>query len=414
MGVNIATEKAAVEYDNQVISIEQIYKIIESLGYGVVRNPQQDNKSAIPVTGMSCTACASGIEKALSKTDGVKSANVNFTTEKAVIEYDPDKIDLQDIYEKIESLGYGVEKEKQSTHSKAIINIDGMSCAACSAGIEKMLRAQDGIDSAFVNLTTAKATVEYDSTTIRLSEIIDKINAMGYKAAQPKSETVDDDKDRKQKELRHLRTELIASIILSSPLLLGMILMLFKVDFPLLHNAIFQFIIATPVQFVIGFKFYRNAFFALKAKSANMDVLIAMGTSAAYFYSVYNTFFVPEGMRQLYFESAVVIITLILLGKYFEAVAKGRTSDAIKKLVGLQAKTARVIIDGTEKDIPIEEVKAGDIIVVRPGEKIPVERRDHRREFFCGRIDANGREHTGREAYRRFGSGCIHQQTRNV
>jgi len=153
--------------------------------------------------------------------------------------------------------------------------------------------------------------------------------------------------------------------------------MITNIDIPFFHNEYFQLIVATPVQFIIGFRFYKNAYRALRSGSANMDVLIAMGTTAAYFYSIYNAFFAPhEGMmKELYFESSAVIITLILFGKYLEAVAKGRTSEAIKKLMGLQAKTARVIRDGREEDIPIEEVVPGDVIVVRPGEKIPVDGR---------------------------------------
>jgi len=153
-----------------------------------------------------------------------------------------------------------------------------------------------------------------------------------------------------------------------------MVAMLLHIDIAFLHNEYFQLAVATPVQFVIGFRFYRNAFHALKAKSANMDVLISLGTSAAYFFSIYNAFFVPHGegmMKELYFEAAAVIITLILLGKYLEAVAKGKTSEAIKKLMGLQAKTARVIRNGVEEDVSIEDVVVGDIVVVRPGEKVP-------------------------------------------
>ncbi|MEX1377513.1 MAG: heavy metal translocating P-type ATPase [Eubacteriales bacterium] len=326
----------------------------------------------IGITGMSCATCANTIEKRLSQTEGVKSINVNLALEKAAVEYDEDHITKEKINEEIESLGYGVIREPEKAEDKIVLNIGGMSCAACSASIDKVLNAQEGIKSASVNLTTEKATVEFDSSKIKVSEIVDRVNAMGYTASIPKDETRDAEKERREKEIKKLKTELIFSIILSSPLLLGMIFMIIGVDIPILHNAYFQMAVATPVQFIIGFKFYKNAFYALRSKSANMDVLIAMGTSAAYFYSVYNTFF-QKGMKDLYFESAVVIITLILLGKYFEAIAKGKTSEAIKKLIGLQAKTARIITGGEEKDIPIEDVAVGDIILVRPGEKIPVD-----------------------------------------
>lgn len=333
-------------------------------------------KETIPITGMSCAVCVGSIEKTLSTQDGIKSVIVNLTTEKAIVEFNNDIIKLEEIYSIIEAQGYGVVRKKLKPENKTTINIEGMSCAACSAKIDKALNSEEGVIEAAVNLTTEKATVSFDNTKMRASELVEIINSLGYTASINKDDTTDEDRQRKQKEIKRLRIELIASIILSSPLLLSMVFMLTGIDFHLFHNEYFQLAVATPVQFVIGFKFYKNAYYALKSKSANMDVLIAMGTSAAYFYSLYNVFFqkVPQGtMKELYFESAVVIITLILLGKYFEAIAKGKTSDAIKKLFGLQAKTARIISDGEEKDIPIEEVQVGDIIIVRPGEKIPVD-----------------------------------------
>jgi len=262
---------------------------------------------------------------------------------------------------------------------KETIKIQGMSCAACAARIEKRLKKLEGVNTAFVNLAAEKATIEYDSSRVKPSDIVNAIESLGYKAEE--EPVYDHDRDREQRsvELRRLRTEFIISAVLSSPLILAMLLTIIHIDIAFLHNEYFQLAIATPVQFIIGFRFYRNAYHALKSKSANMDVLIAMGTTAAYFFSIYNAFFVPakEGMmmKELYFEAAAVIITLVLLGKYLEAVAKGKTSEAIKKLMGLQAKTARVIKDGVEKDIPIEHVEVGDVIVVRPGEKIPVDGR---------------------------------------
>lgn len=259
---------------------------------------------------------------------------------------------------------------------KDTLNISGMTCAACSARIDRKLAKMDGVINANVNLTTEKAVVEFDGQKIKVDEIIAVIDALGYKAERFEKIDEGKEKEAREKELRNLKLTLIASIILSSPLLLAMILSMLNISVPFLHNEYFQLIIATPIQFIIGFRFYKNAFYALRSKSSNMDVLIVMGTSAAYFFSLYNVFFqaIKMGdMKDLYFEASAVIITLILLGKYFEAVAKGKTSDAIKKLMGLAAKTARVIRDSREQDIPIEDVIAGDIIVVRPGEKIPVD-----------------------------------------
>ena len=259
---------------------------------------------------------------------------------------------------------------------KESLRITGMSCAACSARIEKRLSKLEGVKSVNVNLTTEKATVEYEPSQIKISDMIKVVESLGYGAEKAEGITQDREKAEREKEIMKLRITLIASIILSSPLVLAMILSMLSIDVPFLHNAYFQLAVATPIQFIIGFRFYKNAFYALKSKSSNMDVLISMGTSAAYFFSLYNVFFEPAkmgGMKDLYFEASAVIITLILLGKYFEAVAKGKTSEAIKKLMGLRAKTARVIRNGVEEDLPIDEVETGDVIVVRPGEKIPVD-----------------------------------------
>jgi len=255
--------------------------------------------------------------------------------------------------------------------------ISGMSCAACAARIERKLSKVDGVISVSVNIATERANVKYNTSGVKESDLIKMVEFLGYKAQIFEGTTSDAQRQQREKEIKRLRRELAASVILSSPLIMAMLLTLIRVDIAFLHNEYFQLIIATPVQFIIGFRFYRNAYHALKAKSANMDVLIAMGTSAAYLFSLYNVFAshsdVGAGMQNLYFEASAVIITLILTGKYLEAVAKGKTSEAIKKLMGLQAKTARIVMDGVEKDIPIEEVQAGDIVVVRPGEKIPVD-----------------------------------------
>lgn len=260
---------------------------------------------------------------------------------------------------------------------KETLKISGMTCAACAARIEKKLGKLEGVQMAIVNFATEKATVEYDGSTVKVSDMIKAVDALGYGAEHVEEINQDREKEQREKEIRRLRIELIISAVLASPLIMAMLLSIFGINLGFLHNEYFQLIIATPIQFIIGFRFYKHAFYALRAKSANMDVLIAMGTSAAYFFSIYNAFFQPAQngmmMKELYFEASAVIITLILLGKYLEAIAKGKTSEAIKKLMGLQAKTARVLRDDAEVDIPIEEVEVGDIIVVRPGEKVPVD-----------------------------------------
>ncbi len=261
-------------------------------------------------------------------------------------------------------------------NNKETLKISGMSCVACAARIEKQLNKTQGVKKAVVNFATEKVSLEYDSSKVKVPDMIKTVEALGYNAESAGEVSRDREKEQREKEIKRLRIELIVSVVLSSPLVTAMLLTLVNIDIALFHNEYFQLIVATPVQFVIGFRFYKNAFYALKAKSANMDVLIAMGTTSAYFFSIYNAFFVPAKpgmMKELYFEAAAVIITLILLGKYLEAVAKGKTSEALKKLMGLQAKTARVIRNGMEEDIPIEEVQSGYVIVVRPGEKVPVD-----------------------------------------
>lgn len=336
-----------------------------------------DRKETIKISGMSCAACAVRIEKGLSKLEGVKKASVNYAMEKAVVEYDNSLVNAGKFDEIIERLGYNIIEEKAPTEDKVELKLKGMTCAACAARIEKKLNRLDGVKKTSVNLATERAAVEFESSKIKVSDMIREVTALGYDAEKVEDLNLDREKEQREKEIKRLKTELTISAILSSPLILGMLFSIVGINLAFLHNEYFQFIIATPIQFIIGYRFYKHAFYALRAKSANMDVLIAMGTSAAYFFSIYNAFFTPAVsgtmMKNLYFEASAVIITLILLGKYFEAVAKGKTSEAIKKLMGLQAKTARVVRDDVEVDIPIEEVEAGDVVVVRPGEKVPVD-----------------------------------------
>lgn len=267
--------------------------------------------------------------------------------------------------------------ETMDKKQKKIIKISGMSCAACAARIERKLANLAGIQEATVNLATERAMVLFDPAQVKVDDLLQAVQELGYGAELVREETQDREREEREREIRSLRRDFIIAAILSSPLILGMLLALIGWDLPFLHDWRLQILIATPVQFFVGFRFYRNAYFALKAKSPNMDVLIALGTSAAYFFSIYNSFFQPvesgKIMKDLYFEAAAVIITLVLLGKYLEARAKGRTSEAIKKLMGLQAKVARVVREGREMEIPVAEVVPGDLVLVRPGEKIPVD-----------------------------------------
>lgn len=332
----------------------------------------KDLKEAnLQISGMTCAACAMRIEKGLNKMEGVDSASVNLAIERSSIKYDPDKVGEEDFEKKIESLGYGVVKQKME------LDITGMTCAACATRIEKGLNKLEGVSNANVNLALEKATIEFNPSEINVSDMIARVEKLGYGAHPKKDEQ--QSIDYREQAIKKQQHKFIASLILSLPLLWTMVAhfsftsWMYLPDF--LMNPWVQFILATPVQFIIGKQFYVGAYKALRNGSANMDVLVVMGTSAAYFYSLYQSLIMSGTghMPHLYFETSAVLITLILLGKLFEAKAKGRSSEAIKKLMGLQAKTAVVIRDDQELEIPLEEVVIGDTIVVKPGEKIPVD-----------------------------------------
>ncbi|KIV51742.1 ATPase P [Aneurinibacillus migulanus] len=330
-------------------------------------------QTTLQISGMTCAACASRIEKGLNKLEGVTEANVNFALEKATVTYQPDKVSSAQMEERIEKLGYSMVKEQID------LQLTGMTCAACANRIEKGLSKMPGVASASVNFALETAHVEYNPSEVSADDMIRKVEKLGY-GASAKDEQTTENADHRQKEIKRQKQKFIVSAILSLPLLWSMVGHFSFTSWiwvpDLFMNPWFQLILATPVQFIIGGQFYIGAYKALRNKSANMDVLVALGTSAAYFYSLYLTLKSvgsSHHMVEMYYETSAVLITLILLGKLFEALAKGRTSEAIKTLMGLQAKMALVIRAGEETMIPVEEVVVGDTIVVRPGEKIPVD-----------------------------------------
>lgn len=337
-------------------------------------NEMNEQKEAnFQISGMTCAACANRIEKGLKKVEGVQEANVNFALEKTKILYNPTQTNPQKFKEKVESLGYGIVSDK------AEFMVSGMTCAACANRVEKRLNKLDGVSKATVNFALESATVEFNPDEISVNEMKSTITKLGYKL-EVKSDEQNSSTDHRLQEIERQKKKFIISFVLSFPLLWAMVSHFSFTSFiylpDMLMNPWVQLALATPVQFIIGGQFYIGAYKALRNKSANMDVLVALGTSAAYFYSVYlsiQSIGSSEHMTDLYFETSAVLITLIILGKLFEAKAKGRSSEAIKKLMGLQAKTATVVRDGTEMKILIEEVVAGDIVYVKPGEKIPVD-----------------------------------------
>lgn len=344
-------------------------------------------KETVKISGMTCAACAKRIEKAVGKLDGVSDASVNFATEKLSVEFDNHITAMPKIKETIEKIGYGVITE--SKNNSVTIPIGGMTCAACANRIEKALSKIQGVSKASVNLATERATVEYDPELVRLSAIRQVIEKAGYKALDIENKnTVDQDKIRKEKEIKTLWTKFIVAAALGLPLLyLAMAPMIPWVSLPVpaflnpmehpLTYAVTQIVLVAPI-IIAGYRFYTVGFKALLQRSPNMDSLIAIGTSAAVLYSLYTTYKIASGHSDtahegLYFETAGVIIALILLGKSLEAVSKGKTSEAIKKLMGLAPKTAIVIHEGEEIEVPIDQVEIGDVILVKPGDKIPVD-----------------------------------------
>ncbi|MBY0077654.1 copper-translocating P-type ATPase [Priestia aryabhattai] len=333
----------------------------------------KQKEATLQITGMTCAACSNRIEKGLKKIEGVKEANVNLALERSTIIFDPSKTSPQAFEEKIEKLGYGVVSEK------AEFAITGMTCAACSTRIEKGLNKLEGVTKASVNLALETASVEYSPSQIDPQDITQRVEKLGY-GAKLKSEEKEEEQSYREKEVSKQKGKFWFSFILSVPLLWAMVSHFTFTSFiPLPHmlmNPWVQLALATPVQFVVGKQFYIGAFKALRNKSANMDVLVALGTSAAYFYSLYSSLKSlgsSAHTTQLYYETSAILITLILLGKLFEANAKGRSSEAIKKMMGLQAKTAVVVRDGAEIEIPVEEVQKGEVIFIKPGEKVPVD-----------------------------------------
>jgi Cu+-exporting ATPase len=322
----------------------------------------------LPITGMTCANCSATIERNLKKMPGVANAAVNYASEKASITYDPAQAGEVQMRALIADLGYGVAT------ARIEIPVTGMTCANCSATIERNLRKMPGVVDANVNLATERATVEFIPTLTGYAEFARRIKEIGYGVVETTGikAPADAEAEAREHEIAHQRRLLWIGVALTLPIfLISMAMMLDLVMFPPWINWVL-FALATPVQFYVGWQYYVGGYKALKNGSANMDVLIAMGSSAAYFYSVAVLLF-PQLRGVVYFETSALIITLIRVGKYLEAVAKGRTSSAIKALMGLRPKTARVIREGQELDIPIEEVALGDTVLVRPGEKIPVD-----------------------------------------
>jgi len=331
-----------------------------------------DENITLPVTGMTCANCALTIQRSLKKVTGVKEANVNFATEQASVSFDLEQVQIKDLTDKIHDAGYGV------VTTTAEIPLTGMTCANCAMTIERTLNKNvPGVLKASVNFATERARVEYIPTLTTIDEIIAAIEKAGYGAIRPDEliEGEDTELAARKAEIQNQTRKFLTGLIFTVPLFF----LSMGRDFGLIGiwahavwvNWLF-FALATPVQFYTGWDFYTGGWKSLKNGSANMDVLVAMGSSVAYFYSLAVLFYSHLGVH-VYFETSAVIITLIKLGKMLEARTKGRTGGAIRKLIALRPKTATILEDAKEREIPLSQIKVGDVLIVHPGESIPVD-----------------------------------------
>ena len=334
------------------------------------------------IEGMSCASCAQTVEKVTSKLSGVSKASVNLATEKLNIEFDKSKVTEQEIQDAVANAGYKAVANAQHR----TFNIEGMTCASCAATVEKVTNKLEGVSKAVVNLATEKMMVDFDPNAVNVADIVNAVTVAGYSAKEEldSADSVDVDREKKQKHIKDMWKRFWVSALFTIPLLY--VAMGHMVGLPIpgiidpmnhaKNFALLQLILTLPVLY-LGRSFFTVGYKALFKGHPNMDSLVALGTSAAFAYSLYGTVMIFRGdshfTMALYYESAAVILALITLGKYFEAVSKGKTSEAIKKLMGLAPKNARVIRDNQEVEIPVDSVQLDDIIIVRPGEKIPVD-----------------------------------------
>ena len=334
-------------------------------------------KKSLKIEGMTCSSCANRVERFVKKLDGINEANVNFAMETLNVDFEESKLTLNDIENTVVELGYKVKKNLKSLTFK----VEGMGCSSCASRIERLTKKLNGVESSSVNFAAEKLTVNVDEDIIGYSEIKAVVEKAGYKLLREEERLAEKEKTN---ETKILLIRFIVSACLSVPLLI--ITMGHMVGIPLpsiidpmknsFNFALIQIILTLPVM-IIGYKFYKVGIKNLFKLSPNMDSLIAISTSAAFIYGIFGIYKIRTGdtsyAMHLYFESAAVILTLITLGKYLESVSKGKTSEAIKTLIGLAPKTATIIRDGRELTLPIEEVIKGDIVIVKPGEKLPVD-----------------------------------------
>lgn len=408
--VSLEDESATVEFDSGKTSLEEIRQAVTDAGYEVgaeecelevpvglaesatqgqtacriIPEEETDEKkrpepgvledAVFRISGMKCSSCAQNIEGVLGKRDGVISATVNLPLERATVRYEPAKISPEKLAEDIESLGYHVVKDRVT------LDVGGMTCASCAQNVEKVLKRLEGISSVNVNVSMGKARIEYNSSVVSVDDMRKAIDGIGYSASMPVDRQLAEDRERKEREdeIRRQRNNLIISAVIAIPVMLGSLKPVFPDYFgfvpDILTNRNVLFLLTTIVMVFPGRQFFEGTYRGLKHGVTDMNLLIATGTGAAYIISVASSYLdLGPGYHHLYYDTAVMLIAFIVLGRYMEARARGRTSESIKKLIGLQAKTARIIVDGQEREVPVESVEVDDIVFVRPGEKIPVD-----------------------------------------
>ncbi|MCL6445897.1 MAG: heavy metal translocating P-type ATPase, partial [Alicyclobacillus sp.] len=315
----------------------------------------------LPIEGMTCAACAARIEKNVAKLPGVKEVNVNLASERARVVLDSDT-PWSEVVSKIEKTGYSVPVREVDLH------ITGMTCAACAARIEKVVGRLEAVKSVHVNLASEKARVSYVPGVIDEADIIQAVEKAGYGAILASEAAETEEKERKLRAYHRDLAKFGFSVLMTVPLVVQMFVMLVG-GRPFLPNWL-SWLLATPVQFYVGWRFYKGAYHALRGGAANMDVLVALGTSVAY---VYSTVLTLLGRSDVYFDSSATVVTLIFMGKLLEARAKAKSSAAIESLAKLGAKVAHVLREGVETDVAVEELRVGDLVRVRPGEKVPAD-----------------------------------------
>ena len=384
--VNLATEKMTVNYDKDKVDTKDIEEKVKKAGYEASEIKSNDaTNESFKISGMTCASCAVRIEKVLNKTEGIDNATVNLATEKATVSYDKSSISPEEIIEKVRKAGYDAEEIKESNKlSHAHFKIKGMTCASCASRIEKVVSKLDGVEEAPVNLAVEDMNVKYDGRKISIDDIENAVKKAGYEAIYVTEENKDDSKKESEQKVKKARNRFIWSLIFAIPLIVISMGSMMGLTLPSIidpsvnpYNFAMIQLILTLLIIYVGREFFIHGFKNIAHLSPNMDSLIALGSTAALLYGIYALVKIGGGevhfVHHLYFESAGMIVAFISLGKFLEALTKGKTSDAINKLMGLAPKTATVIIDGKEKVIPIEDVRVDDIIVVKPGERLPVD-----------------------------------------